>query len=190
VAQSRCARSRRIGNNSTLAAKLRYVDPTRPPGMFARAYAAFSTTRFATFISRHVNWKLDPLLLRATRGRLATTLVFPTAVLETHGARSGARRRNAIIYFHDGDRVTIAASNAGSSRHPAWYHNLRAYPEVTFGGMPMRAAVVDDEAERERLWVLADNVFPAFASYRRDAAKVNRTIPIVQLTQRDSDAAR
>ena len=48
----------------------------------------------------------------------------------------------------------------------------------------MRAMVVTDEAERDRLWVLADRVFPAFANYRGDAAKVNRTIPIVQLTPR------
>jgi deazaflavin-dependent oxidoreductase (nitroreductase family) len=165
-----------------MAAKLRYVDPKRSAGPFARAYAAFATTRVARFISRHINWKLDPLLLRLTRGRFSMALVFPTAVLETHGAKTGARRRNAIIYFHDGDRITIAASNAGSSQHPAWYHNLRAHPEVTFGGLPMRAQVVDDEAERERLWVLADRVFPAYARYRRDAAKAKRTIPIVQMT--------
>jgi deazaflavin-dependent oxidoreductase (nitroreductase family) len=169
-----------------LAAELRYVDPTRRPGVIVRAYAALAASRFARFISRHVNWKLDPLLLRLTRGRLATTLVFPTAVLETRGARSGVRRRNAIIYFHDGDRVTIAASNAGYPRHPAWYHNLRSHPDVTFGGLPMRATVVEDEAERERLWVLADRVFPAFVRYRSDAAKVNRTIPLVQLTARES----
>ena len=106
------------------------------------------------------------------------------SVLETVGAKSGAPRRNAVIYFHDGERVTIVASNAGSPRHPAWYHNLRARPDVTFGGMPMRATVVDDEAERARLWPLADNVFPAFAGYRRDAAAVNRRIPIVQLIHR------
>jgi deazaflavin-dependent oxidoreductase (nitroreductase family) len=173
-----------------LVPPLRIVDPTRPPGVFARAYAAVAATRVAKFISRHLNWKLDPLLLRITRGRFATTLMFPTAVLETHGAKSGARRRNAIIYFHDGDRVTIAASNAGSSRHPAWYHNLRARPDVTFAGIPMRATIVDDEAAQQRLWVLADRVFPAFASYRRDAAKVGRTIPIVQLTRREPDTDR
>ena len=167
-----------------MAEKLRYVDPPRQPGVIARAYAALAATRLARFVSRHVSWKLDPLLLRATRGRLATTLVFPTAVLETTGAKSGARRRNAIIYFHDGDRVTIVASNAGSPRHPSWYHNLRAHPDVVFGGIAMRGTVVDDEAERQRLWQLADRVFPAFASYRRDAAKVNRSIPIVQLTPR------
>ncbi len=164
--------------------KLRYVDATHRPGIVTRAYAALAATRVSRFLSRHVSWKLDPLLLRATRGRLATTLVFPTAVLETTGARSGARRLNAIIYFHDGDRVTIVASNAGSPRHPSWYHNLRANPDVVLGGIPMHARVVDDEAERDRLWQLADRVFPAFASYRRDAARMNRRIPIVQLMPR------
>ena len=139
-----------------MADNLRYVNPTQPPGVIARAYVAFAATRFATFISRRVNWKIDPLLLRLTRGWFATTLLFPTAVLETLGAKSGARRRNANIYFHDGGHVTIAASNAGSSRHPYWYHNLRAHPDVIFGGIPMRATVVDDEAEQERLWLLAD----------------------------------
>jgi deazaflavin-dependent oxidoreductase (nitroreductase family) len=167
-----------------LAVELRFVDPTRPPSAFARAYAALAVTRAARFISRHVSWKLDPLLLRLTRGRLATTLVFPTAVLETQGARTGERRRNAIIYFHDGARVVIVASNAGAARHPAWFHNLRAHPDVTFGQIPMRATVVDDDAERERLWGLADRVFPAYASYRREAATVGRTIPIINLTTR------
>jgi hypothetical protein len=48
----------------------------------------------------------------------------------------------------------------------------------------MRATAVNDEAERERLWVLAGRVFPAFASYRHDAANAGRRIPIVQLTRR------
>jgi deazaflavin-dependent oxidoreductase (nitroreductase family) len=169
-------------------ASLKHVDPYRQPGRFVRAYAALATTRLARIISRHISWKLDPVLLRITRGRLATTLVFPTAVLETTGAKSGERRRNAIIYFHDGHRVTIAASNAGGATHPAWYHNLRAHPDVIFGGIPMRATVVNDLGERDRLWMLADRVFPAFANYRRDAAEVNRTIPIVQLTHRESDS--
>ena len=52
----------------------------------------------------------------------------------------------------------------------------------------MRATVVSDEAERERLWTLADHVFAPYARYRRDAAKANRTIPIVQLTARESHA--
>jgi hypothetical protein len=46
----------------------------------------------------------------------------------------------------------------------------------------MRAMVASDQAECERIWALADRVFAPYATYRREAAKVNRTIPIVQLT--------
>jgi deazaflavin-dependent oxidoreductase (nitroreductase family) len=154
------------------------------PGRFRRAYAAFATTRVARFLSRHVSWRLDPVLLRLTGGRLASTLVFPTAVLETRGARSGDRRRNAVITVADGDSTVIVASNAGDPRHPAWFHNLRADPAVLLGGRPVRATVVADEVERERIWALADDVFPAFARYRRDAAAVGRTIPLVRLDPR------
>jgi deazaflavin-dependent oxidoreductase (nitroreductase family) len=172
-----------------MPAQLKYVDPNRPRGSFSRAYAAFSTTRLGRFISSNLAWKLDPYLLRATRGRFGMGLVLPTALLETRGAKTGALRRNAVIYFHDPDRATIIASRAGAEQHPAWFHNLRANPDVTFGGIPMRAMVISDQAECDRIWALADRVFAPYATYRREAAKVNRTIPIVQLTPRDSSHA-
>lgn len=121
--------------------------------------------------------------MRLTRGRLGLGLTMPTALLETTGARSGEARRNAVIYFNDGEKVTIVASKMGLPENPAWFHNLRADPEVTFGGVPMRATVVDDEAERRRLWALADNVFAPYAAYRREAARAGREIPIVQLSR-------
>jgi deazaflavin-dependent oxidoreductase (nitroreductase family) len=105
-------------------------------------------------------------------------------VLETQGAKSGEVRRNAVIYFHDGDRVTIVPSNAGADRNPAWFHNLVVHRDVTFGAIPMRATVVRDKTERRRLWALADRVFPPFEKFRRKAAGANRTIPIVQLARR------
>ena len=136
-----------------------------------------------------MSWKLDPFLLRVTRGRVATTLVFPTALLETTGARTGTRRHHAVIYFNDGGGVVIVASNAGAASHPAWYHNLCAHPDVVLGGVPMRAVVVDDEDERARLSTLADRVFPAFADYRRIAAEHDRTIPIVRLIENGDKSA-
>lgn len=167
-----------------MPAQLKYVDPTRQIGWFTRAYAWFSATRLGRFISSKIVWKLDPHLMRATRGRVGMGFVLPTALLETRGARSGAQRRNAVIYFHDGKKVTIVASLAGAPRNPAWFRNLRAEPDVVFGGAPMRATVVEDEAERQRLWGLADRVFPPYAAYRREAGAAGRTIPIVQLGER------
>jgi deazaflavin-dependent oxidoreductase (nitroreductase family) len=169
-----------------MPAQLKYVDPNRPASRLSRTYAALANTRLGRFLSTHVVWKVDPYLMRATGGRLGMGLVLPTALLETRGAKSGAVRRNAVIYFHDGDRVTIVASKLGLSQHPAWFHNLQADPDVTFAGIPMRATVVDEEAERERLWPLADRVFAPYEAYRREAARANRTIPIVQLAYPDA----
>jgi deazaflavin-dependent oxidoreductase (nitroreductase family) len=167
---------------------LEYVDPHRPRSAFSRAYAAFANTWLGRFLSIHVVWKVDPYLMRMTRGHFGMDLMIPTALLETRGARTGALRRNVVIYFNDGDRVTIVASKLGLEKHPAWFHNLRSNPDVTLGGVPMRATVVSDEAERRRLWGLADQVFAPYAAYRREAARVSRTIPIVQLTPRESNA--
>jgi hypothetical protein len=94
-----------------MSARLRHVDPGRPPGWLSRTYAALVNTRLGRFLSINVVWRVDPYLMRAT--------------------------------------------------------------------------VVVDDAERQRLWALADRVFAPYAAYRREAAKANRTIPIVQLVPRD-----
>jgi deazaflavin-dependent oxidoreductase (nitroreductase family) len=161
--------------------RLKRVDPTRRPGALRRAYARLANTSFGRFLSRNLVWKVDPVLMRATGGRFGMGLGMPTALLETTGARSGEPRRNVVIYFHDGEKATIVASKLGMPEDPAWFHNLVANPEVVFGGYRMRATVVADEAERRRLWALADNVFAPYAAYRRDAAAAGREIPIVQL---------
>ena len=167
-----------------MSTKLKHVDPSRLPGAMARGYAALAATRIARTISRHVNWKFDPFLLRVSGGRIASTLIFPTGLLETTGAKSGELRRHAAIYFHDGERVIIIASNAGDARHPSWYHNLVAHPDVAFGGIAMRATRVTRSDELARLWPLADRVFPAFAKYRDLAAETGREIPIIELNER------
>jgi deazaflavin-dependent oxidoreductase (nitroreductase family) len=136
------------------------------------------------WLSKTIGWKLDPLLLRLSGGRVGMGGLLPTALLETQGARTGRSRRNGVIYFHDGERVTIIASKMGLPEHPAWFHNLRVHPDVKLGGQPFRAEVVDEEPERARLWQLADQVFPPYAAYRERAAPTGRAIPIVQLTPR------
>ncbi len=165
---------------------LRYVDPLARRGPVYRVYVRLAGGRFARWLSRKaiwsaIVWKIDPYLLSFTKGRLGTGLLLPTALLQTRGARTGLPRRNAVIYFHDGERVTIVASQAGRPNNPSWFYNLCANPDVLLGGRPFRAQIVEDEAQRARLWELADRVFPAFAAYRDSAALAGRTIPIVQL---------
>jgi deazaflavin-dependent oxidoreductase (nitroreductase family) len=163
---------------------LPYVDPHARRGPLYRAYVRFLGTPLAAWLSMTVVWKVDPHLMRLTRGRLGMGLVLPTALLETRGARSGRVRRTGVIYFHDGDRVTIVASKLGAPEHPAWFHNARANPDVLLGGRPFRAEVVEGEPARARIWELADRVFPPYAIYRERAARAGRTIPILQLVPR------
>lgn len=163
---------------------LAYVDPHARRGFLYRAYAWLVATRPLGWVSRAVGWRVDPWLMRRSGGRVGLGLLLPTALLETRGARSGQPRANVVIYFHDGERVTLVASKLGLSHNPAWFYNARANPDVVFGGQPFHASVVSDRAERERLWTLADRVFPGYASYRRRAARSGREIPLVHLTAR------
>jgi deazaflavin-dependent oxidoreductase (nitroreductase family) len=166
------------------SAKLPYVDPYKRRGRLYLTVARLSSTKFGAWFSTHVAWKLDPFLLGLTGGRLSTTGPLAAALLESRGAHTGRARRNATLYFHDGDRVTIVASKRGLPEHPAWYYNLRKHPDIVYGGLPFRAELVEDEAERRRLWELADRVFPEYADYRERAASAGRAIPIFQLVAR------
>jgi deazaflavin-dependent oxidoreductase (nitroreductase family) len=168
-----------------MPAPLKHIDPARHRGPVYRAYAAFLGTDVGRWVAVNVAWKVDPHLMRMTGQRIGMGLLLPTALLETRGAKSGAARSNAVIYFHDGPKVTVVASKLGDTKDPAWFHNLKAHPDVVFGGQSFRAEVVTEEAERHRLWTLADRVYAPYARYRRDAGKAGRTIPIVQLVPQD-----
>jgi deazaflavin-dependent oxidoreductase (nitroreductase family) len=159
---------------------LPYVNPHVRRGPLYRLFVGILSTRFMTWLARTrpwglVIWRIDPWLMRLTRGRLRTWLLLRTALLETRGARTGRLRRNAVVYFHDGERVTIIASQAGRPENPSWFYNARANPEVLLAGRPFRAEVVEDGVERARLWELADRVLPAFARYRDTAGRAGRT---------------
>jgi deazaflavin-dependent oxidoreductase (nitroreductase family) len=148
------------------------------------ALCRFSATKAGGWLSVNIAWNVDPHLLKLTRGRFSTAWPVAAALLETRGARTGQPRRNATLYFHDGDRVTIIASLRGRPKNPAWYYNLRKYQNVVFGGLPFRAEIVEDEGERRRLWDLADRVYPQYADFRQQAEETGRAIPIVQLVPR------
>jgi deazaflavin-dependent oxidoreductase (nitroreductase family) len=164
--------------------KLRHVDPRKRRGRLYLAICRFSATKAGGWLSANVAWKIDPHLLKLTRGRFSTAWPVAAALLETRGARTGRWRRNATLYFHDGDRVTIIATLRGWPRNPAWYYNLLKHPHVVFGGQPFRAEIVEDAAERTRLWELADRVYPQYADFREQAGKVGRVVPIIQLVPR------
>ena len=84
------------------------------------------------------------------------------------------------------DDVILVASNYGSKRHPAWYHNLRANPrcELRIGprGGSFVAKEVAEKADRDRLCALAvDRLARVFALHDKRSGDA-RTIPVMRLT--------
>ncbi len=102
-------------------------------------------------------------------------------LLTTKGAKTGEERTSPLAYSRDGDRFVIVASKGGAPTNPAWYHNLRADPEVTVELGPDKfqaRASVANEVERRRLFDQHAARMPAFADYEKRTA---RKIPVVVL---------
>lgn len=125
---------------------------------------------------------------RANAGRVGGPFEdMPLLLLHHTGAKSGAARINPVAYLKDGDRYVIFASKAGADTHPAWYHNLKAHPEVTIevGTKTLRAVAAEATGEdRDRLYRTQAERSPQFGEYER---KTDRTIPVVVLTAVSGD---
>lgn len=119
----------------------------------------------------------------ASKGRLLGRLGgMPVVLLATTGRRSGKRRTTMLTApVADGDRVVLVASFGGDDRHPTWYLNLLADPdvEVTMSGSTrrMRARVASAE-EKDELWPRVVAAYRGYAAYQR---RTSRDIPLVIL---------
>ncbi|MGD9959073.1 nitroreductase family deazaflavin-dependent oxidoreductase [Nocardioides sp.] len=161
--------------------ELRHVDPSRRRGRALEAWHAIARSRAGRWYGINVASRFDARVLRLTGGRIRLVGPLPTAVLSTTGAKSGLPRENPVVYFHDGTDVVLIASSFGRDRHPAWFHNLLAHPEVRLNGHRFRAAEVTDASEYERLFALAVRLYPGYADYRDRTALVGRRIPVLRL---------
>jgi deazaflavin-dependent oxidoreductase (nitroreductase family) len=129
---------------------------------------------------------LHHAILRVSRGRvLGRIMGMPTVVLETTGRKSGQTRRTMLTApVVDGDTVVLVASYGGDDRHPAWYLNLTANPDVTveLAGRrrEMRARTATAE-EKAALWPRITKAYKGYAGYQR---RTDRDIPVVLLTPR------
>ena len=106
-------------------------------------------------------------------------------LLHTTGRKSGRPRVNPLVYLPDGDRYVVFATKGGSPTHPDWYRNLMANPDVDIEvgteTIRVRAAEIQDDAEREALYARQIERRPGFAEY---PAKARRRIPVIALERR------
>ncbi|WP_238412384.1 nitroreductase/quinone reductase family protein [Saccharothrix deserti] len=115
-------------------------------------------------------------------------------LMTTAGARTGKPHTNPAVYLRDGDRLLVFGSNAGGPKHPDWYHNLLADPQVTIeirenGAIRKHAAqaVPLEGAERDHFYEVQSRLAPAFRAY---AEATTRVIPVVALNVLRLDADR
>ena len=108
----------------------------------------------------------------------------PTLLLDHVGAKSGTKRTTPLTYARDGDDLVIVASKGGYPKNPAWFHNLRAHPDVTIqvgtSRKPVHARVATAE-ERKRLWPKVVETYGGYAGYQE---RTDREIPLVILEPR------
>lgn len=141
---------------------------------------------FAWFV-RHVASRVDPILFKATHGRM-TLLgppVVPMLTLTAKGRRSGQPRSvHLACLMHEG-HPHVVASAMGQEKHPAWRYNLEANPdvEVQMPGVAFAArAEVLSDAEKAAIWPRLLEAIPQLRVYQ---TRTDRNIRVFRLRRRD-----
>ena len=123
------------------------------------------------------------VVFNVSKGRIfGKAFGMPLIELVTTGRRSGKERATMLVVpIVDGGRLVLVASFGGDDRHPAWYLNLQANPEVraTIAGSTctMIARIATNE-ERAELWPQITSVFEGYARYQ---GRTERPIPVIIL---------
>ncbi len=121
---------------------------------------------------------------RANQGKVGGQMEnMPVILLTMTGAKTGRTITKPLVYSKDGDRMVVIASFAGAPKHPAWYLNLVAHPEVTVevGTEKFRAKVEETSGdERQRLFDTQAAQMSIFNDYQK---KTTRPIPVLTLTR-------
>jgi deazaflavin-dependent oxidoreductase (nitroreductase family) len=121
-------------------------------------------------------------LYESTGGLEGATLQgAPVIILTTKGRNTGNVRKTPLMRVTDGERYAVIASLGGAPKHPVWYLNLLADPQVALQDGPepkeYTARVVEGD-ERDDWWTRAADVWPSYNEYQ---TKTDRQIPVVVL---------
>ena len=129
------------------------------------------------------DWVADQVrLYEATGGREGYLLEGkPCVILTTKGRTTGKLRKAALMRVEHDGAYAVVASMGGAPKHPVWYLNLLADPDVALQDgervMDLRARVVTGNEKRE-WWTRATAVWPSYDDYQ---ASTDREIPVVVL---------
>ncbi|MFH9428001.1 nitroreductase family deazaflavin-dependent oxidoreductase [Streptomyces sp. NPDC017615] len=135
-------------------------------------------------------WVRDQVeLYEGSGGKEGTTLRdtgLPVIILTTRGNRSGKIRKTPLMRVEHDGKYAVIASVGGAPKHPVWYFNVKADPEVELQDGPekqeMRAREVKGE-EKAKWWERAVAAYPPYAEYQE---KTDREIPVFVLEPADA----
>ena len=129
--------------------------------------------------------RLHAYLWRLTRGRFVDAVgAAPFLLLTTKGRKTGRLRTTPVLYLEDGSDLVMVASFGGNDMHPAWYLNLKQYPEAEVVITGERRRVSAEEVttnEKKLIWPRLVKLYPQFDIYQQ---RTNREIPLLRLTTR------
>lgn len=119
-------------------------------------------------------------LYEGSGGTDGTTLNgLPVIIVTNKGNKTGAVRKTPLMRVVDGTNYVLVASMGGAPKHPLWYHNLKANPNVEIRDKSvvysMRVREIEDPVERQRLWAIAVEAYLPYDDYQK---KTDRTIPV------------
>ncbi len=104
---------------------------------------------------------------------------LPVIIVTNRGRKTGAIRKTPLMRAVDGNNYILVGSQGGAPKHPFWYHNLKAEPDVEIRDgtevYSMRVREVVDPEERQRLWDIAVEAFPPYLDYQE---RTGRVIPV------------
>jgi deazaflavin-dependent oxidoreductase (nitroreductase family) len=105
-------------------------------------------------------------------------------LLTTTGRKSGRAHTTPMVYTRDGDRLLVYASKGGAPKHPDWFLNLEADPnvvvEVGADRYDATATPLGGE-ERDRQFAAQAARIPTFGEYQEKTG--GRIIPVVALAR-------
>ena len=121
-----------------------------------------------------------------TEGLTLRDTGLPVIIVTNRGRKTGAIRKTPLMRAVDGNSYILVASKGGAPKHPLWYHNLKAEPNVEIRDeaevYSMRVREVVDSVERQRLWDIAVAAYPPYQEYQD---KTDRVIPVFIAEARD-----
>jgi deazaflavin-dependent oxidoreductase (nitroreductase family) len=128
-------------------------------------------------------WVRDQVeLYESSGGTKGTTMRgLPVIVITSSGARSGKVRKTPVMRVEHDGKYAAVASLGGAPKHPVWYFNLVAQPDVEVQDGPVKQDMTAREltgAEKAVWWERAVAAFPNYADYQR---KTDREIPVFLL---------